>query len=332
MWQTKGHEQVVRGLRHSLSSGRLAHAYLLVGPPQVGKGMLALDLARAVNCEGGSPDPCGRCRSCQRIAAGKHADVVVLHWGEGKTEIGIDQVREVQHRASLKPVEGRCRVFIVDGAEDLSVEAANCLLKTLEEPAPQVLFLLLTCYEDRLLPTVRSRCQRLAIRPLPLELVVGELQCRGLDPERAALIARLARGRLGWALLAAEEPQVWQRRAEALGRVSSLAGASTGERFSYASGWAGTSPHRRERVQEEMDLWEDWWRDLFLVRGDCSAHIVNRDYEEQLRQQAQGLALGDVVAFLQELRRTRRALEANASPRLALEALMLHLPCPERLG
>ena len=135
MWQVVGQDRAVSLLQRSLERGALAHAYLLVGPLHVGKMALAVNLAQALNCEE-TAAPCGECASCRKIALGKHADVqfIGLTSDNGSTEtrtrveIGIDQIREMQHSANLPPFEGRCKVFIVDGAEHLSIEAANCLL------------------------------------------------------------------------------------------------------------------------------------------------------------------------------------------------------------
>ena len=144
MWRTIGHEKAVRHLSRSLDQGRLSHAYLFTGPPRVGKMSLAMDLARALNCLG-HDRPCDDCVQCDRIARALHADVRVVEvesgpnrTGGSRTAIGIDQVRDVQREASLKPYEGRYRVFVFDGAEHVTAEAANSLLKTLEEPPDQV--------------------------------------------------------------------------------------------------------------------------------------------------------------------------------------------------
>ncbi len=151
MWQIVGQSRALSLLQRSLEQGSMAHAYLLVGSPHVGKMTLALNLAQALNCQGAEP-PCGQCDACQKIALGKHADVQVIGLNTAgnsteagpTTEIGIDQIREMQHSSSLPPFEGRYKVFIIDRAELMSTEAANCLLKTLEEPASGVIFILLT--------------------------------------------------------------------------------------------------------------------------------------------------------------------------------------------
>ena len=173
MWQVIGQTRAVSLLQRSLETDSLAHAYLFVGPAHVGKMTLALNLAQALNCEK-AESPCGQCAPCLKIASAKHADIQIIglsqHGDSAETksrvEISIDQIRQVQHSASLPPFEGRYRVFIIDGAELLSNEAANCLLKTLEEPVDKVVFILLTTNEQLLPTTVISRCQRGELLPM----------------------------------------------------------------------------------------------------------------------------------------------------------------------
>ena len=168
MWQTAGQQEVLALFKRSLETGHLAHAYLLVGRPHVGKRTLAHDLARLLNCQGAEP-PCGECQACRKIIDDKHADVVCTGLDDVKPrfEIGIDDIKQLQRSAGLPSYEGKCKVFIIDGAEYLSTEAANCMLKVLEEPSPWVTILLLTADEARILPTVASRCQRVELKPMP---------------------------------------------------------------------------------------------------------------------------------------------------------------------
>ena len=190
MWQVVGQSRAVSLLQRSLENDSLAHAYLLVGPTHVGKMALALNLAQAVNCLAADP-PCGLCDACQKITSGKHADVQIIGLNSAgptedkpRAEIGINQIREMQHSSSLPPFEGRYRVFIIDGAEFLSNEAANCLLKTLEEPVGgEVIFILLAANGAMLPATVVSRCQQLELHPLPTSQVEAVLkEQRGIEP------------------------------------------------------------------------------------------------------------------------------------------------------
>jgi len=271
--------------------GRLAHSYLLIGPPHVGKMALALQLAQAVNCT--APDrPCQVCSQCVRVAAGRHADVQVIALGEeGGTVkvIGIDQVRELQRAAALKPFEGSCRVFIVDGAERLSQEAANALLKTLEEPPPQVLLLLLTTDEEELLPTIRSRCQRLELHPLRTEEVARALVERGVPADRARELAVRSQGCPGIALRALQDPSWLEAQEGELEGLMEIVGSTLHQRFALAAGLANRFSTDREGVRAHLHLWLEWWRDLLLVREGAAPHLVHPQLRESLEPLAQEL-------------------------------------------
>ena len=325
MWDVVGHEKAVALLDRSLKSGRLAHAYLFVGPPHVGKMRLAVELAKALNCEG-QERPCGQCSQCVRIEKMKHADVHVIGIN-GRTEISIDQMREMQHAANLKPFEGRHRVFVVDGAERLSHEATNCLLKTLEEPPPDVQLILLVSNERLLLGTVLSRCQRLEMRPLPVAAVHRALTERwGLGEERATLLAQLCGGCLGWAVTVKDDDRALNERSEKLASLVRLHRAGRAERLSYAADLAGQFARNRESVREVLGLWMGWWRDLLLTGEGCVDYIGNVDQREKLEEEALSYGLKETKAFLDSLRQALTQLEQNANPRLVLEVLMLSMP------
>ena len=163
MWQIYGQPHILTQLESGLKEGRMAHAYLLVGPPHVGKMTLAISIAQALNCLQGPGEPCSDCSQCTRISQGLHADVRVVgirpseEDGPTRTVISLGDVKDVLRQTYLNPYEGRNSVVIFDGAESMSEEAANALLKTLEEPPEHVTILLLTTNEDYLLSTIRSR-------------------------------------------------------------------------------------------------------------------------------------------------------------------------------
>lgn len=333
MWQLVGQDRAVNLLQRNLEQGSVAHAYLVVGPPHVGKMTLALELAQALNCQEAKA-PCGECEPCQRVAAGNHADVQVIGLKSNgnsndrpQTEISVEQVDDMQRAASLPPFEGKYKVFIIDGAEAMSHSAANRLLKTLEEPSAGMVFILLTANDSFLPETVVSRCQRLELRPLPTAQVTAALnERRSLEQAKSELLSRLCHGRLGWALTVADDESLLERRDQLLEKLLEVIRGDNEARFDYAAQLAAQFGKNRAAVHEVLDLWLDWWRDLLLVKLGSTDTITNVDHEAELAEMAQGYSLPQIRAFIGSVQSAAEQLEQNANPRLALEVLMLTIP------
>ena len=334
MWHVVGHEAAVALLSKSLERDMLSHAYIFVGPPQVGKTALALNLAQGVNCLATvDAQPCGECGQCQRIAQMRHPDVQIVERDAGatrlgpRTEIGIDQVREVQHAAALRPYEGTCRVFIFQDADAMSAEASNALLKLLEEPPDSVLLVLLTNESESILPTILSRCQRIDLNPLPVDTVAAELQRVADMPFKEAIeLAQLSGGRLGWALKAAQDPEIVSQYIGELERFAALLDAGLEKRFAYAEELASLFSRSREATLEQLQTSIGWWRYLLLMKeaGDDLASSIPTKCAVQLG--AQWISTAHAVRAIRRTQETIDCLEANVNPRLALEVLMLSLP------
>ena len=316
-----GHEWAVNLLLQGLARGRVSHATLIVGPPYIGKGTLARFFAQALNCEGGPPVPCGECLSCRKVVSGNHPDVRIFDAPDQSLKIG--EVRELQRELSLSPHESRWRVAVLCGFERATVEAANALLKTLEEPPAQVVLLLTATEAEVLLPTIVSRCQVLSLRPLPVDQVKEALITRwDADPAQAELLARLSGGRLGWAVRALEDKTLLTRREEHLNELASLMGKGRVERLAYAASLSRDPG----LVREVLALWLGWWRDVLLLVSGSQVPVANVDRGSQLHQQAGQVTLRQAQRMVARLRSTIQYLDQNVNPRLALEVLLLSLP------
>jgi DNA polymerase-3 subunit delta' len=248
---------------------------------------------------------------------------VQLIVGEGAGEtIKIEQIRRLQREAVLAPYEGRYRVLILRHIDRATLEAANSLLKTLEEPPAHVVLGLTATCADVLPETVISRCQRFDLRPATYSVVEEALQSRGVPSTKAQLLARLSGGRIGWAFHACEDGAVLQQRQQDLEQLLELLSAERVARLDFA--WKAS--HDRASVRRQIEQWTSWWRDLLLLWGQDEHNVVNIDRLGELRVLAERGTLPQIWAGLKALRTAAAQLEDNVNVRLALEGLSLNLP------
>jgi DNA polymerase-3 subunit delta' len=243
--------------------------------------------------------------------------------GEGAGgSLKIDQIRALQREAMLAPYEGRYRVYILRRADLASLEAANSLLKILEEPPEHVVLILTAVQPESLPPTIASRCQRLDLRPVARHLLESVLHDRGVEEEKARLLVRLSGGRAVWALDASEDKKMLDRRQRHLDRMIGLLAATRVERLDFA--WKISRNSDAGRTL--LELWTGWWRDLLLVHNQGQDHVINIDRRDELDWMASQSTVPQARRALDALLAATAQLEANVNARLAWEGLLLNLP------
>src|SRR5215204_5012085 len=217
-WNLVGHEWAVDMLKKHVVNGTTRHAYLFAGPPGLGRRTLALRFAQALNCETPVEPgiPCGECRDCKQIAAMQHADLTITQADAEGGTMKVDQIRETRKTLTFKPYQSKYRVALFLRFQEANDSAANALLKTLEE-APSYAVLILTADNpEQLLPTIVSRCEVLRLRPLQVDQVQKELESRGVESDRAKLLAHISGGRFGYAQRLIEDASLLGSREERL--------------------------------------------------------------------------------------------------------------------
>ncbi len=340
-WDIVGQERAVAVLRRAVEDeSRLSHAYLFVGPERVGRATAARRFAQALNCTSDGEGPCGACRSCRLIGEDKHPDVEWIgvggvceepdhrdHAADGSRDIRICQVRRLERVVSRTAFDARYRVVVVDPADALTAEAQNAFLKTLEEPSPNVVLVLITAHEEALRETVRSRCRRIAFSGVPREAIEQALQERwGAEPDAASRLARLAQGRLGWAVAALADERLLVDRERTIDDLESLLAGGFSERFAYAASLGARFPRDPQTVRATLECWRDWWRDVLLTAAGQEELAAAAERLDTLRSHAAQYGVGGAVRALTAVSSGRRHLEEHASPTLALEVMLLELP------
>lgn len=287
------------------SSDRIAGAYLLAGPAGIGKSLLVMAAAKALNCRETTAMACDQCVSCRQIEKGIHPDVHRILPEGASAQIKIAAVRSVLGRIALKPFSGRFQVVVLEGAEAMTDEAANSLLKSLEEPPEHTRFLMTTARVSGCLPTIVSRAQLIRCQRLSLEAIARILQEHKACPlEAAVAIARLAEGSAAKALEIAKRWEGHQKQASWMASDQKLARLEMPE------------PEGRAEVREFLDSMMVWLRDVAVTGVGGSQWIARTDQEVPLKRQAQHLHPERCCDFVLELWRLRESLDQFANPRL----------------
>ena len=332
-WNLLGHNWAVDMLRRHIAADEARHAYLFAGAPGLGRRTLALAFASALNCtEPPAPGEfCGACRECRQIRSMAHPDLAIIEptiidandrkklipaqWGE----IRIQQIRDLQSGLYLKPYQAKYRPILCLRFERTADQAANALLKTLEEPPAHAILMLTADSPEALLPTIVSRCEVLRLRPVGISEVQRELENRGLENSQARLIAHLSGGRPGTAFRLAQEKSLLDFRAQKLDDLQKLISSTRVDKFSYAEKLA----KEKGDMRQTLLVWLSFWRDVFLRAAQADSPLTNVDRAEEVESLAAKLSLPVARQRVSEAERAIARLERNVNPRMLAEVLLL---------
>ena len=328
-----GHRVLLDLVARAAARGSLPPSLIFAGPDGVGKRLAALSLAQLFNCTSVSgeadgelaPDACGNCSACRRIARGVHADVLVIEPGDTGS-IKVDQVRAAIERTAYRPFEGRRRVVIVDDADAMEAPPQNALLKTLEEPPAASTFVLVTSRPDVLLPTVRSRCQRIRFGPIsPAEMASVLMRDHGFEEREAHAAATAAEGSIGRALEGDSEAYVGARdAAEAMLKMAAQA-ATPAQRLAAARALGGDKVDRDE-LGRRLRLVASMLRDIgVLVSHADERSLANGDLKPVLARLLPAFDADRALDAFAAVDRALQALDRNASPKIVADWVAFQL-------
>jgi DNA polymerase III subunit delta' len=331
----QGQESAVAFLRGVIANKRVASAYLFTGIEGIGKKTTARAFALLLNCENPvNGDACMGCESCRKMIDENHPDLLMIEPEKGGRTIKIDQIRDIERVIAFPPVSSGYRVMIIDPADRMTDEAANAFLKTLEEPPPRNVFILTARDPRDLFPTVVSRCQRVAFRPLAPkhieDFLMHELH---VDTERARLSARLSEGSLGRAQRFAAN-ELFEQRVFWLERLSKLAGEPLDAMLDLAQDCskiekttqADMTGPREENIVLMLGIWKSWYRDMLVIRhGGGRDLIFNSDMNDRLQKASALYTANALTGAISIISRAERDLMDNKNPLLLLERSLLAL-------
>jgi DNA polymerase-3 subunit delta' len=327
-----GQERAIQFLKQVIARAKMSHAYLFVGIPGVGKTTTAVALAQAINCQ----DPahgegCGRCRCCRQVESGNFADLEFIE--PERQNIKIEQIRQLDRTFGFKPLSGRYRVTVVRQAETMTLEAANAFLKTLEEPPPGNLLILNVTEPLDLLPTIVSRCQKVAFRPLPASLIREWLMSRrGLEEDKASIVAKLCGGSLGRASDMLDQDFL-QRRVDYLEGLNALLQQPVDEALETVLHYTGKEKKNTEAekrgdssVAELLGIWKTWYRDLLVIKTTGREEwLINSDFLKRLKNISKGSKIKNLVDSFLVIDQAERDYRQARNVDLMIENTMLGL-------
>jgi len=310
-------DEAIERIKTDIKEKKVDGAYLFAGPSGVGKKRTAISFAMALNCKQDNLNGCGVCTSCVKIQKGIHPSFRIIEPEGGS--IKIEQIRHLKVEAGYKIYEGKKRIWVIDEAHKLTHEAANSLLKIIEEPPPQHVIILVSYSPASLLPTIVSRCRIIKFSPLRQEVIKNFLREKGFAEEKLLdVVSRIARGSAGKALEIAGKKSFLEERNRVF-KLIKEGSLSALEVFRIAEEWAGKKNSDSEIL---LDVILFFLRDIMMLKMGYFS-ILNKDKEEELKNLKDKYTLSHLIECMQAVEESRSLIRANVSIQLVIETLLM---------
>ena len=316
-----GHQEIITHLQNAISMNKVSHAYLFGGESGSGKKMMASLFAMTLQCEKHGVEPCMECPSCKKAQSQNHPDIIYVKHEKPNT-ISIDEIREqLINDVMIKPYSSPYKIYIIDEAQKLTLQAQNALLKTIEEPPAYAVFLLLTENAEMLLPTINSRCVMLKLRNIKDTLIRKYLMENLEIPDyKADMSTAFAQGNVGRAIMLANSEHFNEIREEAVQLLKHIHDMELSE---IVSAVKNISVYKLE-ITDYLDIIMIWYRDVLLYKATKEIDkVVFKDQLQSIKEQARKSSYEGIELILESLEKAKARLKANVNFDLVMELLFL---------
>ncbi len=316
-----GHEQIIEHLKNAITMDKVSHAYIINGPEKSGKMMLAEAFAAALQCEKGEAEPCLECHSCKQAVGRNQPDILYVRHEKPGT-ISVDDIRtQLNNDIVIKPYSSKYKVYIVDEAQKMNVQAQNALLKTIEEPPVYAIIILLTTNADSFLPTILSRCVTLNIKAVADEVIKKFLMKEYRIPDyQAEVCVAFAQGNVGKAIALASSEDFNELKAGAIQLIKRLDDI---ELYEMTEAVKQISEYKLE-INDYFDLMMIWYRDVLYYKATKDVNkLIFKDEVYDIKRQAEQSSYNGIETILEALQKAQVRLNANVNFDLVIELLLL---------
>lgn len=317
-----GNEQIIKSIQNAICNNKLSHAYIIDGAQGSGKTLLSNTFAKTIQCETNDTDACCECISCKAFDSNNHPDIIYTKPTKTKS-IGVDDIREqIINTVQIKPYKYKYKIFIIEDADKMTVQAQNAILKTIEEPPSYAVFLLLSTNYNSFLPTILSRCTLFKIKPLPEKTVHDYIITNlNVDSNLANILSIFSQGNIGKSKLIVESDKFLNLREQTLNWILDLKTTDIIKIFEIAK----EMENYKDDIYDILDMFLIWFRDILMIKNEFYSFLLQKDKVYILEDEASRFNVDSIFEIVKLIEVTKVRLTKNSNFELTLEIMLLKI-------